>query len=202
MTLRTVGLSVTVLMSLFTPSLAQIGSNGAVADDAQKQFRLLKGLAGMWYGTIQASSAEVPAEALPGKGKPFASQVRIHVTSMGNAILHEEHNPDVPDDPAHWDHPVTMLYIDGDRLMLTHYCDMGNRPRMVAAKPVDANVVTFDLVDLSGPKTIGYMSRIVFTQLDADHHNEDLVALVAPGDKPVKFHTELHRFYGMTDGAR
>lgn len=202
MTLRRVRLSITVLISLFTAALAQTGANPAVAGDAQKQFGLLKGLAGMWYGTMQASSADVPADALPSKGRPFAAQVRIHVTSLGNAILHEAHDPDEPDDPAHWSHPITMIYLESDRLMLTHYCDMGNRPRMAAAKPVDANAVTFDLVDLSGPKTIGYMNRIVFTQVDANRHNEDWFALVTPGDKPVKFHSELHRMYEMTDAAR
>ena len=202
MTLRNVRFSVAVLMSLCTAALPQTGANPSAAGDAQKQFALLKGLAGMWYGAMQASSADVPADALPNKGRPFAAQVRIHVTSLGNAILHEAHDPDVPDDPARWSHPITMFYLEGDRLALTHYCDMGNRPRMAAAKPADANTVTFDLVDVSGPKTTGYMNRIVFTQVDANRHSEDWVALVGPGEKPVKFHVDLHRMYEMTGAAR
>jgi len=209
MTLRTIGLVVIIPMSIAAVSLAQPGAaqssapagSQAAAGDAQKQFALLKGLAGMWYGTVQASAADVPADTLPNKGKPFATQVRIHVTSLGNAVLHEGHDPDRPDDPSRWSHPITMFYLEGNRLMLTHYCDMGNRPRMAAGKPADGNTVTFDLVDLSGPKTIGYMNRIVFTQVDGNHHNEDWIALIAPGDKPVQFHMELHRMYEMTAAA-
>ena len=51
------------------------------------------------------------------------TQVTLRVTSRGNAIVHEMHDPAVPDDPARYDHPVTMLYLDSDRLTLMHYCD-------------------------------------------------------------------------------
>jgi len=50
-------------------------------------------------------------------------QVSLRVTSRGNALVHEMNESGTPDDPTHYDHPVTMLYLDGDRLLLTHYCD-------------------------------------------------------------------------------
>src|SRR5260370_1415044 len=78
--------------------------------DAQKSFDKLKTLAGSWEGTYE--------------GKPV--QASLRVTSMGNAIVHEMRG----DGP---ENPITMLYLDGDRLLLTHYCDVGNRPRMVAS---------------------------------------------------------------------
>jgi hypothetical protein len=209
MTLRTIGPMAIVLMSVAAVSVAQPGAaqlsapagSQTEAGDSKKQFTLLKGLAGLWSGTMQASSADLPADSLPNKGKPFATEVRIHVTSLGNAILHEGHDPERPDDPSRSSHPITVFYLEGDRLVLTHYCDMGNRPRMAAGKSADGNTVPFDLVDLSGPKVPGYMNRMVFTQVDGNHHTEDWMALVAPGEKPVKFHMELHRIYGMTAAA-
>ena len=77
-------------------------------------------------------------------------QVTLRVTSRGNALVHEMRDPTVPDDPTKTDHPVTMLYLDGDHLTLVHYCDAGNRPRMVARKSADGKTVEFDFVDLSG----------------------------------------------------
>jgi len=72
-------------------------------------------------------------------------QLSLRVTSRGNALLHEMREAGKPDDPNRYDHPVTMLYLDSDRLYLTHYCDAGNRPRMVATTSPDGKIVQFDL---------------------------------------------------------
>src|SRR5512140_1573844 len=85
--------------------------------DAQKSFDKMKAVAGSWEGTL----ATVPQMAeVQGK----RAQVTLRVTSMGNALLHEVHVDGRPDDP------ITMFYLDADRLLLTHYWEAGNRPRM------------------------------------------------------------------------
>ena len=63
-------------------------------------------------------------------GKPM--HVTLRKTSRGNALVHEMQEAGTPMDATNYDHPVTMLYVDGDHLTLAHYCDAGNRPRMVA----------------------------------------------------------------------
>jgi hypothetical protein len=73
----------------------------------------------------------------------------------------------IPDDP------ITMLYLDGERLMLTHYCDMGNRPRMAGKISPDAKTVAFEVLDVSGNTKRGHMADTVFTIVDADHHIEE-----------------------------
>jgi hypothetical protein len=42
---------------------------------------------------------------------------------------------------------ITMLYGDTDRLLLTHYSDAGNRPRMVGNMAPDAKTMAFDFLD-------------------------------------------------------
>jgi hypothetical protein len=108
------------------------------------------------------------------------------VTSSGNAVMHEMKVPGEPDDP------ITMLYVNGNRLYLRHYCDAGNRPRMVATASADGKTITFNLVDVSGSKTHGYMEHAVFTAIDASHHTEDWTYL-APGNHAARAHFDLHR---------
>jgi hypothetical protein len=90
------------------------------------------------------------------------------------------------------DDPITMIYVDGDRLLLTHYCDAGNRPRMTGKASPDGKNVEFAFLDLSGGTQYGHMDHAVFTVIDADHHVEDWTYM-EPGDKPVHAHMELTR---------
>jgi hypothetical protein len=112
-------------------------------------------------------------------------QVTLRVTSMGNALMHEMTGPGRPDDP------ITMLYLDGGRLMLTHYCDAGNRPRMTGKMSPDSKSVEFEFLDVAGSTQYGHMHHAAFTVVDANHHMEDWIFM--QGDKPVHAHLELQR---------
>jgi hypothetical protein len=105
---------------------------------------------------------------------------------MGNALVHEMTGAGRPDDP------ITMLYLDGDRLLLTHYCDAGNRPRMVGKMSPDGKTVEFEFLDVAGSTQYGHMHHAVFTVIDANHHTEDWTYMM-PGDKPVHAHFDLQR---------
>jgi len=179
-----------VLMSLSTVALAQSDmhktTDKIVPSEAQKSFDTLKTLAGTWQGSV---TTDPP---IPEMGDGAAPQITMRVTSRGNAIVHEIHEADKPDDPNKYDHPVTMLYLDGDHLTLIHYCDAGNRPRMVAKTSPDGKRVEFDFVDLSGGNQYGHMYHAVFTIIDANHHTEEWTYMM-PGDKPLKAHIDLQR---------
>ncbi|HWZ82025.1 MAG TPA: hypothetical protein VNW47_05350 [Terriglobales bacterium] len=172
-----------VLLSLSTIALAQ---SDAPKSDAKKSFDQLKTLAGTWDATVTVNPPMPEMET----GKP--SQVTLRVTSRGNALVHEMKELDTPDDPTKYDHPVTMLYLDGDRLILTHYCDAGNRPRMAARTSADGKTVEFDFLDVAGSTQYGHMHHAVFTIGDANHHTEDWTYMM-PGDKPIHAHFELKR---------
>ena len=159
-----------VLMSLSTLAFAQ--------SDAQKSFDQLKTLAGSWEGRVTT----VPPQAeMEGK----LTEVSLRVTSMGNALMHEMTGAGRPDDP------ITMLYLDGDRLLLTHYCDAGNRPRMTGKMSPDGKTVEFEFLDVAGTTKYGHMHHSVFTVLDANHHTEDWTFM--QGEKPVLAHFDLQR---------
>jgi hypothetical protein len=165
-----------VLMWLSTMAFAQ---SDAQPSNAQKSFAKIKTLAGSWEGHVTT----VPQRAeIEGK----LMQVSLRVTSMGNALVHEMTGAGRPDDP------ITMLYLDGDRLLLTHYCDAGNRPRMAGKMSPDGKTVEFDFLDVDGSTQYGHMHHAVFTALDANHHTEDWTYM-EPGDKPVHAHFDLQR---------
>jgi hypothetical protein len=156
---------------LISAALLGLSTLAFAQSDAQKSFDQLKSLAGSWEGTMD--------------GKPM--QISLRVTSMGNALLHEMTMAGKPDEP------ITMFYVDGDRLLLTHYCDAGNRPRMAATMTPDGKTVDFHFLDVANfnSKQVGYMQHAVFTTVDANHHTEDWTFL-AQG-KPIKAHIDLQR---------
>jgi hypothetical protein len=159
-----------VLMSLSTAAYAQ--------SDAQKSFDKLKTLAGSWEGHV---TTVPPTPDIENK----VMQVSLRVTSMGNVLMHEMKATGRPDDP------ITMMYLDENRLLLTHYCDAGNRPRMTGKLSADGKVVEFEFLDVAGSTQYGHMHHAMFTAVDENHHTEDWTFLV--GDKPVRAHVDLQR---------
>ena len=126
----------------------------AVADsDAKKSFDVMKTLQGSWAGKT-------------GGGMPVSVTFRMiagETTLMSEIQMGEE--------------MMSMIHLDGDRLLLTHYCGAGNQPRMQASISPDQKTIMFDFVDatnLDSPKA-GHMRRAVFTILSPDHHTEEWV---------------------------
>ncbi len=152
----------------------------------QKPFDSLKSLAGSWEGQVTTTPK------MTDMGDMASIVVTMRVTSRGNAVLHEMSAAGKFDDTLNNDHPVTMFYLKDDSLMLVHYCDAGNRPRMTARTSPDGKTVDFDFVDLEGGTQNGHMQHATFTFIDANHHTEDWTYLM-PGDKPVVAHADLHR---------
>lgn len=144
-----------VSISLSTVAFAQ--------STPQQAFDQLKTLAGSWEGTFE--------------GKPLHATLRV--TSMGNTLMHEMRGDGSADDP------ITMINMDDGRLLLTHYCDAGNQPRMVGTVSPDGKVVTFDFIDGTNLKTnsMGHMQHVVFTFIDPDHHTELWQFAMADGAK-------------------
>ncbi len=151
----------------------------AAPSEGRKSFDALKTLAGSWEGTL---TVVPPIKELADK----RVNVVIRVTSRGNALMHEMTLTGIPDDP------ITMLYLDSDRLMLTHYCDAGNRPRMAGKISPDGKTVAFEVLDVSGSTKPGHMADAAFTIVDANHHLEEW-KFNFPGGKQMAGRLDLQR---------
>jgi len=144
--------------------------------DAQLSFGALKSLAGKWTGRV---TTDPPNPDIEG---PI--QVVMRVASRGNVLVHEIAPGGIPE--------PTMIYLDGDHLTLVHYCEAGNRPRMVARNSPDQKTVEFNFVDISGSPRPAYLHDFVFTIVDMGHHTEDWTFML-PGDKLLHAHFDLQR---------
>jgi hypothetical protein len=161
---------------------AQKSSVAPVPSEAQKSFTTMKSLAGEWEGP--ATVQEMPQMS------GAKMHISLRVTSRGHALVHELQEAGTPLDATKYDHPVTMVYLDGDQLTLIHYCDAGNRPRMTGKLSPDGKTVEFELKDISGDPSV-HMHHSVFTLIDANHHSEDWTFM--SGDKLIHAHFDLTR---------
>jgi hypothetical protein len=76
------------------------------------------------------------------------------------------------------EHEMTNMYhLDGRSLVMTHYCAIGNQPRMRARAGGDPNSIafTFDSVTNKTSADQTYMGEMTLTFVDADTIREDWV---------------------------
>ena len=117
--------------------------------DAAAAFERLKSLAGEWQANTKMGTARLTYEVIAG----------------GSALVERD---TVADMPA----MLTVYNLDGNRLILTHYCMAGNQPRM-QARSYDAGSgeINFDFLDatnLASPSA-GHMHNARFRFVDHDH---------------------------------
>ena len=154
-------------------ALVLISSLCLAQSSAQQTFDRLKTLNGMWEGK-----------------NPEGRDVKIsyRTTSGGSAMMSEI---------LAEEDMISMFHLDGDRLLMTHYCGAGNQPRMKASASPDGKTVTFDFLDatnLSSPDA-AHMHRMVLTMIDANHHTEEWTFLDHGKEMKEKF--DLQRKAGI-----
>lgn len=168
------------LLAQCRPTLAQDRSSGQdttlARHEAQTAFGVLKGLAGTWTGSVTTDPHD------PG----IEGQIRVtmRVASRGSVLEHEIAPGGVPE--------PTMIYVEGDHLTLVHYCEAGNRPRLVARGSSDPKIVDFEFAGISGTSEPVYLRHFVFTIVSADHHTEDWTFQL-PGETQLHAHFDLKR---------
>src|ERR1044071_5679472 len=135
-------LMLALLLCLFAPAAVVLAQDNPpksaeAQSDAKKAFAKLKTLAGSWQGMV----LDIPIN------------FTIRAASSGTAILHEG-NTSKGGPP---NHEITMFYLEGDRLLATHYCDAGNRSRWEGKMSPDGNAIEFSFLDVTGPTRGGYL---------------------------------------------
>jgi len=85
---------------------------------------------------------------------------------------------------------MTMCHADKGSLMLTHYCKLGNQPRMRADMPEGAaRTLAFNFVDvtnLANP-TDPHMRKVSFIVQDQDHFTQEWMLSKDGKELPQRF---------------
>ena len=125
--------------------------NAVKLQGAQARFERLKSLAGSW--------AAVGTSTLPNPDP----QLVYRVTAGGSAVLETSF-------PGSEQEMVTLYHLDGDELMLTHYCAAGNQPTM-RAKPGPLDRIEWEFAGATHLASIedGHMHDGVVEIFDEDH---------------------------------
>jgi hypothetical protein len=164
-----------ILFALSTASLAgqdkdSHGTN-ASKNPAFEQFKLL---AGEWVGKEQSKDGE-------------AVHTIYKVSSGGSAVVETIL-------PGTEHEMITVIHPDGDDLILTHYCMLGNQPQMRASGKGDGNKVEFKFVRATNMKSDKemHMHDVTFTFVDKDTLRADWT-LFNEGKPSRQEHFELKR---------
>ncbi|MDN5941214.1 MAG: hypothetical protein L0H94_04950 [Nitrospira sp.] len=85
---------------------------------------------------------------------------------------------------------MTMYYADKGGLMLTHYCKLGNQPRMRADRPGnDVKSLSFHFVDITNlaNPTDAHMHKVSFNFQDQDHFTQEWMLSKDGKELPHRF---------------
>jgi len=131
-------------------ALISIAGAGWAASKSQPEFDQVKSLAGNWQGKAT-------------DGRPV--HLNYKLVSGGTAVMESIQEGAEAQ-------MVTLYYLDGDYLMMTHYCMANNQPRMRAdISTSSTSAIRFAYVDatnLSSPDA-GHMHAHSIIWKDGDH---------------------------------
>ena len=124
----------------------------ANGESSRAAYARLQKLAGSWRSTSTKGWTEESTYTLAGKG---------------STVMETSRFVDTPDQSM-----MTAFYLDGDRLLLTHFCEAKNQPRMVATDiSPDGRKIRFTFLDATNLKSpgAGHMHNADFHLIDDDN---------------------------------
>src|SRR5262245_34642267 len=142
-----------VLMALQVTANGDDKSAKLPAPPTNAGLEKMKKLAGTWLAADK-------------DGKPTDQVVSIIKVTAGGSAVHETLFPGTPMEM------ISIYTAEGSDLVLTHYCVLGNQPRMKAdPKSVTANQISFAFAGGGNlnPQKDKHMHAATLTFVDADH---------------------------------
>ena len=148
-----------MLLFVLCGSLCGLWSGQALAEHPSQlpmPFELIKALVGTWQGSKQTLD-----------GQEIIT-VEYALTAKGTAVI-ERMFPNTPKEM------VSIYAQDGHQMIMTHYCLLGNQPRMRTSSSMNENFITLSYVDGTGMRSVQdkHMHQLTLTLIDARHINQE-----------------------------
>lgn len=140
-----------VIFWIIFSAAAQAAERPVTPADAKALFTRLQKLEGKWI----AKST-----------KGWTETNTYEVAAKGSVVFNRSFFEGEPNDGM-----LSTFYLDGDRLMLTHYCEARNQPTLVAAAIDDEGRILFRFDHGSNMKSrdTGHMDSVILQFVDDDH---------------------------------
>lgn len=160
-------------------ALTQFGT--AIQDDpskatiAEKQFEQMKKLVGNWEGSGMLNEEGSPA-------------IISYKLTAADSVIMETLFGGTPGEM------ITMYHLDGEDLMLTHYCSVRNQPRMKAKHSANTNIIDFAFIDGTNmnSKVDPHMHNVKFNFLE-DNRVETTWTMYSEGSEQNQMKFHMHR---------
>lgn len=124
-------------------ALAPGAASAQTPSHAAAAFDTIRSLQGQWTITRD--------------GKPRPTVMTYDIGSRGSIVTEQ------------FGRELSVFYLDGNRLLMTHFCNAENQPRLqlrVAAKPGVLDFVMYDITGLHDPKA-AHVQEAIYQIIDA-----------------------------------
>ena len=114
----------------------------AAAQSSPNAFETFKGLRGRWQ--IQSGGRTLPIE------------MSYDLASNGSIVTEQ------------FGKELSVIYPDGDSLLMTHFCNSGNQPRLRLKQGGRSGVFEFEMFDITNLKdaTLAHVEKIAYRVVD------------------------------------
>lgn len=149
---RFIGFGLLTALTLAVSPSTHCGDKARPAPPAKAGLEKMMKLAGTW---LLADKDGKPTEQI-------ASVIKV---TAGGSVVHETLFPGQPQEM------VSVYSVDGPDLIMTHYCVLGNQPRMKADPKSPTNQIVWRFVGGTNldPTKDKHMHEAVLTIIDDDH---------------------------------
>jgi hypothetical protein len=132
-------------------------------NNSERAFATYKSLNGRW--------------AIESNGKTLQIEMRYEVGSK-ESIVTEQFGKE-----------LSVIYLDGENLLMTHFCNAGNQPRLRLKEGAQPGVLEFEMFDITNLKDAStpHVQRIVYKVIDGSRMTLEIIWKKGQSEESEKY---------------